>query len=241
MSFIREDFIKLSRDNRLKKTLFAVREFLNGKKDINHASSLLEWLNELEGTDFKIPAGTENWKLLYKSLHGTLQSENPFVEDEPFDKTSKTGIKKNIRVLLDDIRSPHNVGSIFRSCECFGVEEIILAGITPSPENNSKAKKTAMGCEVKYSYHENAAEAALLLKKQGFKIYSVEKTGNSTGIRGLKTETPALVILGNEEFGISRKLLEISDCILHIDMYGFKNSLNVSVACAIALYEFSNA
>jgi tRNA G18 (ribose-2'-O)-methylase SpoU len=239
MSFVKRDFEFLSRDNRIKKVLYGIKQLLNNTKDEIYINNLLQWLFEYENIKINPANDKSGWIQVYNFIFDILKKENPFIEDEPFDREKKIKSAKNIKLLLDNIRSPHNVGSIIRTCECFGIEEIILTGITPSAENNAKIKKTAMGCNAKNSYAQNAHDVIMHYKEKGFKIYAIEKTKKSICVDGIKIEIPSIIILGNEEFGISKEILSLSDMILHIDLLGFKNSLNVSVACGIVLYELS--
>ncbi len=144
-----------------------------------------------------------------------------------------------LTVLLDNIRSAWNVGSILRSADGFGFAHAYLCGISPTPQNEAVAK-TSLGAEdfVTWSVHKNAIELAEALKKEGWKIYALEETKKATDIRKLKTnyKEKAVLILGSEVTGVDPGLLKLADEIISIPMQGGKRSFNVSVAFAIAAY-----
>ena len=149
------------------------------------------------------------------------------------------GNHPHIAVLLDNIRSAWNVGSILRSADGFGFEHAYLCGITPTPKNEA-VTKTSLGAEnfVTWSEHKNAVDLVSALKQEGWKIYVLEETKKATDIRKLKTNPreKAVLILGSEVTGVDPDLLKITDEIISIPMLGGKRSFNVSVAFAIAAY-----
>lgn len=241
LSFTEDKFILLDKSRRLKKVFYAVLEYLESKKNINYLRDLLNWLNKYEDYNFKIPEGKIEWEKILIELKDLLYKENNYIEKSPFDDKN---IKRKIlpvTLILEDIRSPFNVGSILRNAEAFGVEKIFLCGITPKPESNKKVLKTSRDVDIKNEYIRDGKEAVVLLKGRGYKIYSLEKTSNSKIINNITYNIPLALILGNEEFGISKELLDLSDEIFHINMLGSKNSLNVSVACGIALFKIVNS
>lgn len=150
--------------------------------------------------------------------------------------------KRNIPLylILDDLRSAFNVGSIFRTAECFGISHIYLCGYTPTPENN-KVQKTAMGTDkyVKWSAHASVENVIKELKKDGPTIYALETTTQSIDISKTKFKKKCALILGNEALGISEETLKLADEIIQIPLSGWKNSLNVGVCTAICCYEIS--
>ena len=153
--------------------------------------------------------------------------------------------KLDIRLLLDDIRSVHNVGSIFRTAECAGISKIYCAGTTPAPLDRFGRKrpdfaKVALGAEDLISW-EHLNQSAVLrlikaLKKQGFKVVSLEQDPSSVDYHKIKATKKMLVILGNEVGGVSKPLLRLSDQIAEIPLKGKKESLNVSVAAGVFLF-----
>ena len=139
--------------------------------------------------------------------------------------------------LLDSIRSAHNVGAMFRNAECFGVEKIILCGLSPTPENQH-VTKTCMGTDkdVSWEYSKNAIDKIQELKQIGYQIWSVETAQKAELIYNTSlNDQKVVLIFGHEHFGVSRELLELSDKIVKIPLCGNKNSLNVSVSQGIIL------
>ncbi len=143
-------------------------------------------------------------------------------------------------LALDNIRSAYNVGSILRTAEAFGVKEVVFGGITPDL-NNSKVKKTSLGAEnsLKAEIVDDLAIYLQKEKKGGRKIVSLEINESATDIKDAKVIEPFILVIGNEVSGIARNILSLSDHILKIPMRGKKESLNVSTACGIALYELT--
>lgn len=193
---------------------------------------IIEWINEIDKENYNLPLNVYEIKIFYHKILNLI-SDNFYNEKNLFDKEKKERIIYNISVILDNIRSPYNVGSIIRSSEAFGVKIVALTGITPTLENN-KVKRVSMGSEIETIYFEKTEEGIKYFKKNGFNIVCVEKTANAIHFRELKIENPCF-IFGNEEFGISPDILSYADKIIYIPMYGKKNSLNVSVAAGIIL------
>ena len=159
---------------------------------------------------------------------------------------------REIYLVLDNIRSRENVGSIFRTADGAGVKKIFLCGITPQPKNfqyqgvsrkyygEDKISKTALGAEkwVPWEYRRNTWRLLKKLKAQGLKLMALEQTKDSINIFEIKALDfkPLALIVGNEVKGISPKILKYCDKKISIPMYGKKESLNVSVATGVALY-----
>ena len=156
------------------------------------------------------------------------------------DEQPKENVNIPLYLILDDLRSAFNVGSIFRSAECFGVSHIYLCGYTPTPENK-KVQKTAMGTDeyIEWSNHSSVEQIITELKKDGFTIYALETTTHSIDISKTKFKKKCALILGNEALGISKETLKLADEIIQIPLSGWKNSLNVGVCTAICCYEIS--
>lgn len=146
--------------------------------------------------------------------------------------------KEDCYLVLDNIRSALNVGSIIRTSEASGVEKIYFCGITPDT-SDQKVLKTSLGAEktLETEYKKTTIEAVNELKEAGFQIVSLEQSQKSEDFRKTKYSYPVCLIVGNEVSGVSDEILKISDKIVEIPMRGKKNSLNVSVATGIALYE----
>jgi tRNA G18 (ribose-2'-O)-methylase SpoU len=145
-----------------------------------------------------------------------------------------------LTLVLDNLRSAFNVGSIFRTAECFSIKELILCGYTATPEND-KVKKTSMGTsnKVKWKIYEQTRDAIRELKLKGNRIYALETTSNAININQTQFKKPCALILGNEALGISKEILNLVDEIIFIRLSGTKNSLNVGSAAAIACYAVS--
>jgi len=150
---------------------------------------------------------------------------------------------KEVAVLLHNIRSAHNVGSIFRTADAAGVKRIFLSGYTPVPIDRfgrpqKDIAKTALGAEktVAWEYHKTLSRFLKDMKKSGWTILGVEQDARATDYRSFKAEGPLLCILGNEVKGISKSLRDKCDALLEIPMHGKKESLNVSVAAGIILF-----
>lgn len=147
-----------------------------------------------------------------------------------------------IHVLLDNLRSTLNVGSIFRTADGAGVSKIHLCGTTPTPDH-PKIAKTGLGAEwnLPWEFHRNGLDFVNECKANGFKVISLEAADNSRSIFSLNWShnellKPVLVVLGNEVSGIDPQILSASDHVCSIPMYGIKSSLNVAVAFGIAVY-----
>lgn len=146
-------------------------------------------------------------------------------------------------VVLDNVRSLHNVGSVFRTSDAFLVEKIVLCGITSCPPN-AEIHKTALGAEysVEWKYFENTLEAVELLKNEGYCIYSIEQVENSTMLDEIKLDKNPqqkyAVILGNEVHGVAQEVVDASDDCIEIPQFGTKHSLNVSVSAGLIIWKF---
>jgi len=129
------------------------------------------------------------------------------------------------------------VGSIFRTADAFGVDRIFLCGFTGYPPRK-EISKTALGAEltVPWERHWQTHEVIKQLKKISFQIIALELTNNSVPLIKYKPEFPTALVIGNEKRGVSEKILRLCDKKVHISMQGVKESLNVSVACGIALF-----
>ncbi len=148
---------------------------------------------------------------------------------------------KKIKVVLHNIRSLHNVGSLFRSCDAFGVSELILSGYTPHPPR-PEISKTAIGAEefVKWSSWNNFSEIYDSLKKDDYTFIGLEQTDNSTALPEFDPSgfSNLCLVMGNEVTGIDDDVLPLIDHFVSIPQFGNKHSLNVSVAGGVLLYSF---
>ena len=160
------------------------------------------------------------------------------ITPDEFKKTSKIPVI----VILDNIRSMNNVGSIFRTCDAFAVEKIYLCGITATPPHKDIAK-TALGAteSVDWEYAENVVELVQHLKKNNTKVFLIEQTDNSVFLNRFQFSPEKIaIILGNEVFGVTEALLPICDGAIEIPQHGTKHSLNVTIAAGIVLWECLN-
>lgn len=149
--------------------------------------------------------------------------------------------KKDFYVILQNIRSLHNVGSIFRTSDAFGVTKIYLTGITGKPPRE-EISKVALGAEkyIPWEYHRQPARLIKELQKQGIQIVALEQAkGKSKDINKWKPKFPLALLLGNEPKGLPKILLSLADEVVEIPMKGKKESLNVSVAFGIAANHIS--
>lgn len=152
--------------------------------------------------------------------------------------------KLPVVVVLDNVRSLHNVGSVFRTSDAFRINEIYLCGITATPDNSlTEIHKTALGAEdsVKWEYYSNTIDVVEKLKMEGYTIVSVEQVEQSIKLDEFKADSSKhyALILGNEVKGVQQEVVDISDISLEIPQYGTKHSLNVSVSAGIVLWEFA--
>lgn len=154
----------------------------------------------------------------------------------------KEAEKLPLIVVLDDVRSLYNVGSVFRSCDAFRVEAVYLCGITATPPN-AEIHKTALGGEdsVEWKYFATADEAVDELHANGVFVYSIEQVEGSTKLQNLNLDHTQryAVVFGNEVKGVRQSVVDASDGCLEIPQFGTKHSLNVSVTAGIIIWEFA--
>ena len=150
--------------------------------------------------------------------------------------------KRQINVLLDNIRSAHNTGAIFRTADGVGARHLYLCGITPSPAENPAVHKTALGAEttLNWSQHHNGLTLAQNLRDRGYSLLVLETTPDSQPIfevnLGALSAEQCLLVVGNEQAGVDPGLLAIADLVVSVPMVGLKASLNVAVAFGVAAY-----
>lgn len=155
----------------------------------------------------------------------------------------KTVKKMPLVVVLDNVRSLHNVGSVFRTSDAFLIEKIILCGITSTPPN-AEIHKTALGAEysVDWEYFEETTDAIHLLKNEGYCIYSIEQVENSVMLDKIQLDPDSkqkyAVVLGNEVHGVDQEVINLSDNCIEIPQFGTKHSLNVSVSAGLIIWKF---
>ena len=148
--------------------------------------------------------------------------------------------KLPLTVVLDNVRSQNNIGSVFRTSDAFRVERICLCGICSTPPHRD-IHKTALGAEesVAWSYHEETTDCLQVLKEQGYRIYAVEQVDDSIKLDALPESLgeKVAVVFGNEVEGVQEELLPLCDGSIEIPQQGTKHSLNISCAAAIVLWE----
>ena len=147
----------------------------------------------------------------------------------------------HVEVLVDNVRSIYNVGSIFRTADGAGVRHIHLCGITATPDH-PKLAKTALGADsqLRWTYHRNALDTAVSLKKEGYQLCALEETPQATSLFDVifpSSKAPLLLIVGNENIGIDPAIITHCHNTVVLPMQGVKDSLNVSVAFGIAIYQ----
>lgn len=158
------------------------------------------------------------------------------ISAEEFKKAEKLPLV----VILDNVRSLHNIGSVFRTSDAFRVECIYLCGITATPPH-PEMHKTALGAEftVDWKYVNNAVEAVDNLRREGYVVFSVEQAENSIMLEDMRLEQGKryAVVLGNEVKGVQQEVIDHSDGCIEIPQYGTKHSLNVSVTAGIVIWD----
>ena len=169
-----------------------------------------------------------------KRCNDELKADRPTLQEVEFIP------RLPISILVENVRSVHNVGSIFRSADGFGAEKIYLTGYTAHPPRED-LHKTALGAEdaVPWEYNNNSLDAVKVIKKQGISLALIEHTKQSKSIYEMNWEFPVCFIVGNEVSGVSEELSTIADIHVELPMCGLKQSLNVSVAVGVVGYELS--
>lgn len=158
---------------------------------------------------------------------------------EEFKSINKTPIV----IVLDNVRSAHNVGSVFRTSDAFLIEKIILCGITAQPPHRD-IRKTALGSSesVDWEYENSCLESIKKLKEEGYTIISIEQANNSAKLGNFKIDVKQKIALvfGNEVNGVDQKIVSISDTVLEIPQFGTKHSLNISVSAGMVIWDLFN-
>lgn len=150
--------------------------------------------------------------------------------------------KLPLTVVLDNIRSLHNVGSVFRTSDAFRVERILLCGITATPPS-AEIHKTALGAEdvVPWQHFDDAMDAVALLKSEGYEVFSIEQCEGSIALQSFSVQAGKryAVIMGNEVKGVQQQVVDASNGAIEIPQFGTKHSLNVSVTAGMVIWEFA--
>ena len=157
-------------------------------------------------------------------------------------ETFREAGKLPLVVVLDNVRSLHNVGSVFRTADAFRVERILLCGITATPPS-AEIHKTALGAEdvVEWQYFESTMDAVAALRSEGFNVFSIELCEGSIALQDFATVEGEryAVVLGNEVKGVQQAVVDASDGAIEIPQFGTKHSLNVSVTAGMVIWEFA--
>ncbi|OXA96205.1 RNA methyltransferase [Flavobacterium hercynium] len=152
----------------------------------------------------------------------------------------KTSEKTPLILVLDDIRSLHNIGSVFRTADAFLIEKIILCGITATPPNK-EIHKTALGATetVAWEHHESVLEVIENLKKDNVQTLAIEQVESAVFLQDFKVEANQkyALVFGNEVFGVSQEAVAICDGCIEIPQLGTKHSLNISVSAGIVVWD----
>lgn len=166
------------------------------------------------------------------------------LRNEELDRLTVEGFKRAEKtpliVILDNIRSLNNIGSVFRTADAFRIKKIYLCGITATPPHKD-IQKTALGSteSVDWEYVEDTLELIENLKKEHIQIVSIEQAENATQLNSFRPtqETTYAVIFGNEVKGVSQEVVDASEHVVEIPQYGTKHSLNISVSCGVVLWD----
>lgn len=167
-----------------------------------------------------------------KRSPGELLSERPLLV------TLKQKQRLPVCAIVDNIRSLHNIGAIFRIADGFLLEKLFLCGIAGVPPRN-EIRKTSLGAEdiVPWEYYNSAAEVVRKLKSAGYEVIALEQTDSSTDLGTSRFRFPMGLIVGHEQHGISDEVIQLVDRAVEIPLHGIKSSLNVSVAFGIAVFQ----
>ncbi|WP_295337963.1 RNA methyltransferase [Flavobacterium sp.] len=166
------------------------------------------------------------------------------LENKELERKSVTDFKQAektpIIILLDDIRSLHNIGSVFRTADAFLIEKIYLCGITATPPHK-EIHKTALGATetVAWEYHKNVTDVITQLKEDGVQVFAVEQVENAVFLQNFKIQkdTKYALVFGNEVYGVSQEAIALCDGSIEIPQLGTKHSLNISVSTGIVVWD----
>lgn len=155
-------------------------------------------------------------------------------------ETYKKQDKFPIKIILDNVRSMHNVGSTFRTADCLAVESVVLCGITATPPHR-EIEKTALGAtaSVQWEYQKDPIEYVRNLKQEGYKIIAVEQIKESTQLNDFKPKpnTKYALVFGNEVHGVQQEIVDMADIGLEIPQFGTKHSFNITVSIGIVVWD----
>jgi tRNA G18 (ribose-2'-O)-methylase SpoU len=191
------------------------------------------------GAEYRLAGNTQHKRVLELYLHfrhaaGLEQERDVYFEAEDGDREAATAPPIPYAVLAHNLRSAYNVGSLFRTCDCFGFEAVYLSGYTPGPDHPA-LRSAARGAQnwVRNERWEAPVERICALKQKGYTVLALETGPGSVPIHEANWPRKGLVLVGNEELGIAPELLEHCDIKIEIPMFGRKASLNVASAFAV--------
>lgn len=160
--------------------------------------------------------------------------------ERPDLNTVQAMVRHPIHVVLDNIRSLNNIGSVFRTADAFMAAHIHLCGITATPPHRD-IRKTALGAteSVPWTYHSDTHEAIKQLKDQGVKVWAVEQAEGATLLQNwdIAPDSTVALVFGNEVKGVAQDIVDLCDGVLEIPQHGIKHSLNISVSAGMVLWE----
>jgi 23S rRNA (guanosine2251-2'-O)-methyltransferase len=220
------------------KKLHKYHQFLDNS-DLEFIQKLNKEFHKVRAIDYQF----EIYLMNLERLLGQSKKEYDFLVNTK-DNNSSSELKEKLSIicLLDSVRSAHNVGAMIRNAECFNIHSLILTGLTPKADH-PQVIKTAMDCDkiVATEYHKNAIDYIQVKKAEGFEIWAIETANNATHLKDITSRPQKLILLfGHEHYGLSHELLKLSDKIIDIELYGQKNSLNVSISQGIVLQNLSS-
>ena len=166
------------------------------------------------------------------------------LENKELERKSITDFKEAVKtpliIILDDIRSLHNIGSVFRTADAFLIEKIYLCGITAIPPNK-EIHKTALGATetVTWEYQKDILEVIKNLKKESISVFAIEQVENAIFLQDFKMDKNKkyALVFGNEVYGVSQKAIELCDGTIEIPQLGSKHSLNISVSAGVVIWD----
>ncbi len=170
---------------------------------------------------------------------------NRKLKNEELDRISvddfKAAEKTPIIIVLDNIRSLNNIGSVFRTADAFLIEAVYLCGITAQPPHR-EIQKTALGAteSVHWEYFTTTKEAINQLRTKGYQVAAIEQAENSIMLNEFKPNEKLAVIFGNEVNGVEQEAINLSDYVIEIPQQGTKHSLNISVSCGVVIWDLYN-
>ena len=170
--------------------------------------------------------------------HRSHQEEWMCNHDRSLSEAESLGPRHPLIIILDNVRSAHNVGNILRAAEAGGLEHVYLCGITPAPPNN-KVLKTALGSAqyVPHTVARSTLEIVRDIQSQGVSVWGVETTSRSTPLWSAKMNQPVALVFGNELVGVDTEVLKACDGLVSVPTYGVKNSLNIATCASILIWE----